>query len=158
RIVSKSGETWSPKNSSSSPVLPMTVTKAWSVRRERPRRNRAPPTPPARTVMRRRITRRSDRLVEGGALDRPPVHGAHERGDLLDRGVLAGVGAGFARDALLHQRATEVVAARPQRELCETMAELHPRRLQMVDVAPQHQTRDRVDAEVAEPLGVRGHL
>src|SRR5438552_2082616 len=145
--VSRSGATWSPKNSSSSPVLPMTVSCRGSVRRMRPERNRAPPTPPASTVTRMWLP---DPSVEGRALDRDAAHGAHERLDLLDRGVLARVRARLARDALLHERAAEVVAAGAQRELREAMAELHPRGLQVVDEAAQHEAAGGVDAEVAQ--------
>src|SRR5436305_546439 len=86
----------------------MTVSRRGSVRRMRPERNRAPPTPPASTVTRMWLP---DPSVEGRALDRDAAHGAHERLDLLDRGVLARVRARLARDALLHERAAEVVAA-----------------------------------------------
>src|SRR5213595_3891446 len=91
----------------------MTVSCRGSVRRMRPERNRAPPTPPASTVTRMWLP---DPSVEGRALDRDAAHGAHERLDLLDRGVLARVRARLARDALLHERAAEVVAAGAQRE------------------------------------------
>ncbi len=50
--VSRSGQTFSPKRWMSSPVLPMTVMSASGAARFRPRRNRAPPMPPARTTMR----------------------------------------------------------------------------------------------------------
>lgn len=50
--VSRSGQTFSPKRWMSSPVLPMTVMSASGTARFRPRRNRAPPMPPARTTMR----------------------------------------------------------------------------------------------------------
>src|SRR5437879_7357474 len=93
-----------------------------------------------------------DAAVEGGALDRDAVHGAHQRLDLLGRGVLARVRARLARDALLHERAAEVVAAGAQRELGETVTELHPRRLQVVDEAAQHEPAGGVDAEVTQPL------
>src|SRR5213079_1364643 len=97
----------------------MTVSRRGSVRRMRPERNRAPPTPPASTVTRMvggpglGLPISLDAAVEGGALDRDAAHGAHQRLDLLGRGVLARL----ARDALLHERAAEVVAAGKQREL-----------------------------------------
>src|SRR5205823_3833164 len=129
--VSRSGATWSPKNSSSSAVLPMTVIRRGSVRRVRPVRKRAPPTPPASTVMdglgvRNALALDAHPTVQRGALDRDPAHGTHQRLDLLGRRVLAGVRARLAGDALLHQRAAEVVAAGAERELGETVAELHP--------------------------------
>src|SRR6516165_7393528 len=37
------------------------------------------------------------------------------------------------------------------------MAELHPRGLQVVDPAPEHQPAHGVDAEIAQPLRLRGH-
>src|SRR5271167_594229 len=46
-----SGETWSPKNSSSSPVLTIIARWRGSMRRTRPRRNLAAPTPPASVVI-----------------------------------------------------------------------------------------------------------
>src|SRR6266851_2388159 len=136
----------------------MTVSRRGSVRRMRPERNRAPPTPPASTVTRMvggpglGLPISLDAAVEGGALDRNAAHGAHQRLDLLGRGVLARVRARLARDALLHERAAEVVAAGAQRELRETVTELHPRRLQVVDEAAQHEPAGGVDAEVAQPL------
>src|SRR5438874_12597911 len=133
----------------------MTVSRRGSVRRMRPERNRAPPTPPASTVTRMWLP---DPSVEGRALDRDAAHGAHERLDLLDRGVLARVRARLARDALLHERAAEVVAAGAQRELREAMAELHPRRLQVVDRAAQDEAAGGVDAKVPEALRLRRHL
>jgi hypothetical protein len=90
------------------------------------------------------------------ALYRRAVHPAHELRDLFDRGVLAGVGARLARDALLHQCAAEVVAAGAQRELRQAMAELHPRRLQVVDHPAQHEAAGGVDAEVAQALRLWG--
>src|SRR5688572_10418515 len=53
--VSRSGQTRRPNSVMSSPVLPMTVTSVGSpaVARSRPRRNRAPPMPPAGTTTRR---------------------------------------------------------------------------------------------------------
>src|SRR3989454_11562390 len=122
----------------------MTVSRRGSVRRMRPERNRAPPTPPASTVTRMLRTGLHP-PVEGGALDREAAHGAHQRLDLLDRGVLARVRARLARDALLHERAAEVVAAGAQRELGETVAELHPRGLEVVDEAAQHEPAGGVD-------------
>src|SRR5262249_5558238 len=117
----------------------MMTSRRGSVRRERPRRKRAPPTPPASTVM----------VVRGTVLPYPPVglgalrgdapHGAHQRLDLPPRVVPPRAGARLARDALLHQRAAEVVAARPQRELRQPVAELHPRGLQVVDPPAQHE-------------------
>src|ERR1700722_4911515 len=50
--VSRSGQTCRPNGVKSSPVLPMTVISASGTASSRPRRNRAAPTPPARTVMR----------------------------------------------------------------------------------------------------------
>ena len=50
--VSRSGQTFSPNRWMSSPVLPMTVMSASGAACLRPRRNRAPPIPPARTTMR----------------------------------------------------------------------------------------------------------
>src|SRR5207249_8234063 len=157
--VSRSGATWSPKNSSSSPVFPMTVVWRGSVCRQRPRRNRAPPTPPARTV-----TRNGPPCVphhpsvERRPLDRDAAHAPDERLDLLDRRVLAGIRARLARDALLHERAAEVVAARAERQLREPVAELHPRRLEVVDHPPQHEAAGRVDTKVPQALRLRRHL
>src|SRR2546426_8591058 len=60
----------------------MTVSRRGSVRRMRPERNRAPPTPPASTVTRMvggpglGLPISLDAAVEGGALDRDAVHGA----------------------------------------------------------------------------------
>ena len=45
-----SGETWRPKTSRSSPTFPITVTPVGSTASSRPCTNRAPPTPPLRTV------------------------------------------------------------------------------------------------------------
>src|SRR5207249_9797994 len=130
----------------------MTVSRRGSVRRRRPERNRAPPTPPASTVTRMaRVPGLSlDPAVERRALDRDAAHGAHQRLDLLGGGVLARVRARLARDALLHERAAEVVAARAQRELREAVAELHPRGLEVVDQAAQHEPARGVDAERSE--------
>src|SRR5262249_4727219 len=133
----------------------MMARRRGSMRRERPRRNRAPPTPPASTVMVVRGTVLSHPPVERRALYRGPSHDTHQALDLLDRGVLSRVRARLTRDALLHQRAAEVVAAGPQRELRQSMAELHPRSLQIVDPAPEHQPAHRVDAEVSQPLRLR---
>src|SRR5688572_19612760 len=133
----------------------MTVRWRGSVSRERPRRKRAPPTPPASTVIRLRTVHPR---VERRALHGPTAHRAHERLDLLDRGVLAGVGAGLAGDALLHERAAEVVAARAQRELREPMPELHPRRLDVVDVPAEHEPARGIDSQVAPSLRMRLHL
>src|SRR5579875_1991912 len=93
--------------------------------RARPRRNRAAPTPPASTAI-RLATTVPDAPVECGPLHGRAPHGAHERLDLLGRGVFPGVCPRLARDALLHERAAEVVASRAQRELRQAVAELHP--------------------------------
>src|SRR5262249_31178377 len=130
----------------------MMTSRRGSVRRERPRRKRAPPTPPASTVMVVGGTVPPDPPVERGALHGDTTHAAYQGLDLLHRRVLARVRARFARDALLHQRAAEVVAARSQRELRQAVAELHPRRLQVVDPAAQEEPRYGVDAQVAQPL------
>src|SRR5262245_25313636 len=130
----------------------MTVRWRGSVRRERPRRKRAPPTPPASTVIRLGTVHPP---VERRTLDGPPAHRPHERLDLLGRRVLPGVGAGLAGDALLHERAAEVVAAGAQRELREPVAELHPRGLDVVDHAAEHEAARGVDAEIAPSLGLR---
>src|SRR5579859_2255395 len=45
-MLSRSGDTCIPRTSTSSPTFPITVTSAGSVARTRPRRKRAPPTPP----------------------------------------------------------------------------------------------------------------
>ena len=45
-MLSRSGETASPRTSRSSPTLPITVTFAGSTALTRPRAKRAPPTPP----------------------------------------------------------------------------------------------------------------
>src|SRR5438132_10856169 len=70
-MLSRSGETWRPSTSTSSPTFPITVTPAGSVARTRPRRKRAPPTPPERATTRvtfrtleDRVQRFLDRLVE----------------------------------------------------------------------------------------------
>src|SRR6185503_21368171 len=112
-------------------------------------------TPPASTVIRLRTVRPR---VERRALHGPAAHRAHERLDLLGRGVLPGVGAGLAGDALLHERAAEVVAAGAQRELRQPVPELHPRRLDVVDDAAEHEPARGVDAQVAAALGLRLHL
>ena len=85
--VSMSGHTRSPNRVMSSPVLPITVrlcgpslrVSRW---RSRPRRNRAPPTPPASAVMRirpsshaglegrRRVAQRRKVLARAGVCDR----------------------------------------------------------------------------------------
>src|SRR5437667_2624956 len=128
----------------------MTVSRRGSVRRMRPERNRAPPTPPASTVTRMvggpglGLPISLDPAVEGGALDRDAAHGAHQRLDLLGRGVLARVRARLARDALLHECAAEVVAAGAQRELGEAVTELHPRRLRVVGGAARPAPAGRV--------------
>src|SRR5437762_13834707 len=105
----------------------MTVSRRGSVRRMRPERNRAPPTPPASTVTRtvggpgRGLPIALDPAVEGGALARDAAPGAYQRLDLLGRGVLARVRARLARGALLHERAAEVVAAGAELELGDTV-------------------------------------
>src|SRR6185503_8400246 len=121
------------------------------VRRERPRRKRDPPTPPASTVIRLRTVRPR---IERRALHGPAAHGAHERLDLLGRGVLPGIRTRLAGDALLHEGAAEVVAAGAQRELRQPVPELHPRRLDVVDDAAEHEPARGVDAEVAPSLGL----
>src|SRR5436309_16077320 len=50
-MLSRSGETWRPRTSRSSPTLPITATRAGSTASTRPRRKRAPPTPPDRTTI-----------------------------------------------------------------------------------------------------------
>src|SRR4051812_856490 len=50
--VSRSGQMRRPNSVRSSPVFPITVTSASGSAASRPRRNRAPPTPPASTVIR----------------------------------------------------------------------------------------------------------
>src|SRR5689334_4649526 len=108
-MVSRSGDTASPKKRPSSPVLTMIVTVDGSTTRSRPRKHFAAPTPPASTVICGRFvicrpcTAAVELAVEGRALDRPPPHRLHQAADLVDGRVLARVGAGFARDALLHQ-------------------------------------------------------
>ena len=49
-MLSRSGETWRPSTSTSSPTLPITVTDDGSTTSARPRRKRAPPTPPESTA------------------------------------------------------------------------------------------------------------
>src|SRR5918994_1099426 len=49
-MLSRSGETWRPRISMSSPTLPITVSSAGSTTSTSPRRKRAPPTPPLKTV------------------------------------------------------------------------------------------------------------
>src|SRR5262249_35649463 len=122
------------------------------MRRTSPRTKRAAPTPPARRTTFRRTLGVRDGLAPGlattrerRALDRDAARRAHERLDLLDRRVLAGVGAGLARDALLHERAAEVVAAGAERQLREAVSELHPRRLEVIDQPSQHEAADGVD-------------
>src|SRR5215470_9377256 len=137
----------------------MTVVWRGSVCWQRPRRNRAPPTPPASTVTRNGSPRVPHHpSVECRPLDRDATHRTDQRLDFLDRGVLARIRARLARDALLHERATEVVAAGAERQLRKPVAELHPRGLQVVDHATQHETAGGVDAEVAETLRLRRHL
>src|SRR5262249_54215868 len=136
--------------------LTMTVTADGSTTRSRPRKNFAAPTPPARTVTVRRAGTRVALLaraalgIEGGALDCPASDPRDEPPDLLDRRVLAGIRARLARDALLHQGAAEIVHPREERELGELVVELHPRGLEIVDHAAQHETRERVDAEIVD--------
>src|SRR5581483_1893711 len=50
-MLSRSGETCIPRTSTSSPTLPTTVTSTGSAARTRPRRKRAPPTPPERATI-----------------------------------------------------------------------------------------------------------
>src|SRR5205823_14773531 len=50
--VSRSGETWRPQISVSSPVLPMMVSSCWGRAEARPRRSFAAPVPPASAVTR----------------------------------------------------------------------------------------------------------
>src|SRR5262245_1848320 len=121
----------------------MTVSRRGSVSGWSPRRNRAAPTPPASTVIRDR-TRPADPSVQRRPLHRIASHGPHEGLDLLDGRVFARVRPGLAGDALFHERTTEVVAPGAERELREAVAELHPRRLQVVDDAPEHESRHRV--------------
>src|SRR5439155_16348790 len=111
-------------------------------------------------VLRRggRMAVRGDAPVERGPLHGTAAHRGDERLDLFDRGVLAGVRPGLARDTLLHERPAEVVAAGAERELREAVAELHPRRLQVVDRAAQEEAARGVDAEVAQSLRLRRHL
>src|SRR6202521_2637012 len=168
-VVSRSGETWSPKNSSSSPVLTITLSRGCPATRTRPRRNLAAPTPPASVVIglvgwgRSRGDRPRaigsllpvELLVKRAALDRNPAHRARLFFDYIDWDELAGIAAGLGRDALLHQRAREVVASGLQRERGEFDAELHPRGLQIVDLPAQEQARGRVHLEVQRPLGRR---
>src|SRR5262245_64853652 len=106
----------------------MTARRRGSVRRDSPRRKRAPPTPPASTVIVVAATVSPDPPVQGGALDRYAAHAAHQRLDLLHRRVLPGVRASLARDALLHQRAAEVVAPRAKRALLQGVPQLYTRR------------------------------
>src|SRR6266567_8196222 len=49
-MLSRSGETCSPSTSRSSPTFPTTVTAPGSATSTRPRRKRAPPTPPDKTT------------------------------------------------------------------------------------------------------------
>src|SRR5258705_7027731 len=119
-MVSRSGDTASPKKRSSSPVLTMIVSVDGSATRSRPRRNFAAPTPPASTVnvgrfAIRPFSRTVELAVQGGALDGPASHGFDQAPDLGDRRVFAGIGTRLARDALFHQGAAEVVHSRQQR-------------------------------------------
>src|SRR5207245_2115807 len=50
--VSRSGETWSPQISVSSPVLPMTVRSCWGTHAARPLKSLAAPVPPASVTTR----------------------------------------------------------------------------------------------------------
>src|SRR2546425_649249 len=99
-----------------------------------------------------------DPTVERRALHGAAAHAADERLDLLGRRVLAGVRAGLARDALLHEGTAEVVAPGAKRELRQAMAELHPRRLQVVDHATQDEAAGGIDAKIPETLRLRCHL
>src|SRR5215467_10227038 len=136
----------------------MTVVWRGSVCWQRPRRNRAPPTPPASTVTRNGSPRVPHHpSVECRPLDRDATHRTDQRLDFLDRGVLARIRARLARDALLHERATEVVAAGAERQLRKPVAVLHPRGLQVVDHATQQESAGGEDAEIAETLRLRAH-
>src|SRR3989442_1525118 len=126
-----SGETWRPKKVSSSAVLTMTVSRRGSRSELRPRRKRAAPTPPASTV-----TRSVRRLIAAPAIKCRPLyrnssHPLNQRAYGFRREILPCIRSRRLRDLLLHQRAAEVVAPRPERELGELRAQLDPRGLQV---------------------------
>src|SRR5271154_2403171 len=121
-----SGATWSPKNSSSSPVLTITVRRRGSIRRTRPRRNLAAPTPPASVVIvgfrevrdgPRAIGSLSavELAISGGAFDGSTANLRAFLLDQIDRQEFPRRAARLRRDALFHQRAGEIVASGVQR-------------------------------------------
>src|SRR5713226_5047108 len=130
--------------------------------------NLAAPTPPASVVI---VSREggSNRpraigslfavefFVKRGSLDRDAPHLVRFLLDQVDRHELARRAAGLRRDALLHQRAGEVVASGLERHRGEVDAEFNPRRLQIVDVAAQEQARERVHLEVQNSDRRRRH-
>ena len=72
-------------------------------------------------------------VVEGGALLEGAAEGLDDGPEAVLLHALAVGGAGGPGDALVHQRAAEVVDAGPQQLLHAPGAELHPRRLDVRD-------------------------
>src|SRR5512135_2302406 len=115
--VSTSGEMWRPKKVSSSPVLMMTVRRCGSRSELRPRRKRAAPTPPARTVTRSVRLVGCDPAIRGCALFRNPSRRFDKGTDLLDRDVLTGIAPRGLGDLFFHECSAEVVDPGLERQL-----------------------------------------
>ena len=97
-----------------------------------------------RGLIRRRLTFGSDRPVQRGALLRLPAKRSDDAIHLVRRHFLTVLRAGRARNALVHQRAAEIVGAGLQTSADAFDAELDPRGLDVGHERMQHQPAHRM--------------
>src|SRR5688572_26673878 len=91
------------------------------------------------------------RLIERRALCRPPAERRNDAVHCLRRKLLTMGCAGCARNALVHQRAAEVVGAGFEAGLRAADAHLHPRYLNVWDERVQREPRDRMHQDRLAP-------
>ncbi len=89
-----------------------------------------------------------DARVGRVALGGDAAHFQNQRLKIFRAGVLAGGGSGFARNVFFHQRAAVIVGPGMQAELREPAVQLHPRDLNVVDGAGEHEARQSVHLQM----------